>query len=84
MCAIQLMCVIYLQVPVYGTLVGLVNVDLPEFGRKVINAVHEQLENASKIDDFLVRPSTNRKQAEHTQIGRETRRDRQKNTHADL
>ena len=30
------------------------NVDLPDFGRKVINAVHEQLENASKIDDFLV------------------------------
>jgi len=41
-------------VPVYGTLVGLVNVDLPDFGRKVINAVHEQLENSSKSDDFLV------------------------------
>ena len=42
------------QVPVYATLVGLVNVDLPDFGRKVINAVHEQLEIASTIDDFLV------------------------------
>ena len=41
------------KVPVYGTLVGLVNVDLPDFGRKVINAVHEHLENASKMDDFL-------------------------------
>ena len=41
------------KVPVYGTLVGLVNVDLPDFGRKMINAIHEQLESAAAMDDLL-------------------------------
>jgi hypothetical protein len=50
---LKCVCKLGSKVPVYGTLVGLVNVDLPDFGRKMLNAVHEQLENAAKADDFL-------------------------------
>ena len=50
---LKCVCKLGSKVPVYGTLVGLVNVDLPEFGRKVVNAVHEQLELAANVDDFL-------------------------------
>jgi hypothetical protein len=50
---LKCVCKLGSKVPVYGALVGLVNADLPDFGRKVLNAVHEQLENAVKADDFL-------------------------------
>ena len=52
------------KIPVYGTLVGLVNVDVPDFGRKMINAVHERLEEAATNDDFLTQKLLLRMSAE--------------------